>query len=151
MYVDCIYYALFHADASLQRGSSVRRRQSTGRSAAIPHPRGRQRTCKYTIAHDVIFVVSYIKLNCFTCEYLIINLYVSIFTGSPRNPTLTHTLAGETSGNHYGSRSVHVCGQEDTAGVGGEVPHETGTLNAYIYLFQLSTLLIYIDFKFTYS
>ena len=33
-----IYYALFHADASLQQGSPVRRRQSIGGSAAIPRP-----------------------------------------------------------------------------------------------------------------
>jgi len=36
-----IYYALFHADASLQRGSSAQRRQSTSGSATIPRPGGR--------------------------------------------------------------------------------------------------------------
>ena len=53
-----IYYAFFHVDASLQRGSSVHRRQSTDRYAAILRPGGRQRTRKYTIMHDVLFVVS---------------------------------------------------------------------------------------------
>ena len=103
--------------------------------------------------HDILFVVSYIKLNCFTCVYLIINLYVSIFTGSPRRSILTHAPAGETSRSHSGSPSVYVSGEDqDTVGVGGEViPHEAGTINAYIYLFQLSVPLIYIDFKFTYS
>ena len=62
-----IYYALFHADASLQRGSLVRRRQSTSGSVAIPCPGGQWRTRKYTIVHDVLFVVSYIKLIFFTC------------------------------------------------------------------------------------
>ena len=119
---------------------------------AIPRPGGRQRTRKYTIVHDVLFVVSYIKLNCFTCVYLIINLYVSIFTGSPRCSMPTHGSAGEMSGNHSGSLSVHVSDEDhDTVGVRGEVPHERGTLNAYIYFFQLSVPLIYIDFKFTYS
>ena len=65
------------------------------------------------------------------CVYLIINLYVSIFIGSPKISTPTHTPAGETSEN----RSMHVNDEEDTAGVGGEVPHETGTLNAYIFFF----------------
>ena len=62
----------------------------------------------------------------------------------------THAPAREMSDSHTGSRSVHVSGKDDTAGVGGEVPHETGTLNAYIFFFQLSVPLIYIDFKFTY-
>ena len=53
-----IYYAFFHANASLRRGYSVRRRQSTGGSVAIPRPGGRQRTRKYTIMNDVLFVVS---------------------------------------------------------------------------------------------
>ena len=102
--------------------------------------------------HDVLFVVSYIKLNCFTCAYLIINLYVSIFIGSPRHSMSTHASAGEMSGNHSSSRSVHVSDEDqDTVGVGGEVPHKIGTLNAYIYFFQLSVPLIYIDFKFTYN
>ena len=53
------------------------------------------------------------------------------------------------SGNHFGSRFVHVSDEDqDTIGV---VPHETGTLNAYIFFFKLLVPLIYIDFKFTYS
>jgi len=65
---------------------------------------------------------------------------------------LTDALAGEMSDNHSRSHSMHVSDEDqDTVGVGGEVPHETGTLNAYIYFFQLSVPLIYIDFKFTYS
>ena len=105
--------------------------------------------------HDVLFVISYIKLNCFTCVYLIINLYVSIFTGSPRISMPTHSVAREmsdnNSGNRFGSRSVHVRGEDDIVGVGGEVTHETGTLNAYIFFFQLSIPLIYFVCKFTYS
>ena len=67
-------------------------------------------------------------------------------------PMPTHAPAGEPSGNHSGSRSVHVSGvTPDTVVVGGEALHEIGTLNAYIYFFQLSVPLIYIDFKFTYS
>ena len=131
-----IYYSLFHADASLQLGSSVCRRQSTGGSAAIPLPGGQWRTHKYTIVHDVLFVVSYIKLNCFTSVYLIINLYISIFIGSPRHSMPTHTPAGEMSNN----LSVHMSGKD---------PNKIGRLNAYIYFFQLSVPLIYIDFKFT--
>ena len=102
---------------------------------AISFPGGRKRTCKYTIMHDVLFVVSYIKLNGFTCVYVIINLYVSIFTGSPRRPTSTHAPVGESSDSHSSSHSVHVSGKEDTASVDGEVPHETSTLNAYIFFF----------------
>ena len=53
----------------------------------------------------------------------------------------TYALAGEMSG----SRSVHVSDEDrDIAGVDGEVPHETGTLNAYIYFLQLSIPLIYV-------
>ena len=63
----------------------------------------------------------------------------------------THAPAREMSGSHTGSRFVHVSGEDDTAGVSGEVPHEIGTLNAYIFFFQLSVPLIYIDFNFTYS
>ena len=64
----------------------------------------------------------------------------------------TYALAGEMSDNHFRSRSLHVSDEDqDIVGVDGEVPHETGTLNAYIYFFQLSVPLIYIDFKFTYS
>ena len=54
--------------------------------------------------------------------------------------------------NRSGSRSVHVSDEDqDTVCVNVEVPHEIGTLTAYIYFFQLSVPLIYIDFKFTYS
>ena len=140
-----IYYTLFHADASLQRGSSVRRRQSTGGSTTIPRPGGRRRTHTYTIVHDVIFVVSYVKLIFFTCVYLIINLYVSIFTGSPRRSILTHAPAGEMSGSYSGSRSMHVSDEDqDTIGISGKVPHETCTLNEYIFFFELlSTFNLY--------
>ena len=104
------------------------------------------------IVHDVLFVVIFIKLIFFTCVYLIINLYVSIFIGSPRRSMPTYALAGEMSSNHSRSRSVPVSDEDqDTVGVGGEVHHETGTLNAYIYFFQLSVPLIYIDFKFTFN
>ena len=65
-------------------------------------------------------------------------------------PMSTHAPTREPSGSHSGSHSVHVSDEEDTVAVGGEVPHETGTLNAYIYFFQLLVPLIYIDFKFTY-
>ena len=58
LYVYCIYYVLFRVDASLQQGSLVRRRKSTGGSMAIPRPKGQQRTRKYTIVHGVLFVVS---------------------------------------------------------------------------------------------
>ena len=86
--------------------------------------------------HDVLFVVSYIKLKCFTCVYLINYLYVSIFTGSPRRPTPTHAPTGKLSDNHYGSCSVHVREEDNIVGVDGEVPHKTSTLNAYIFFFQ---------------
>ena len=94
--------------------------------------------------HDVLFVVSYIKLKFFTCVYLIINLYASIFTGSPRHSLLTYALVGEMSGSHFGSctgsRSMHVSDEDqDTIGVDGEVPHETGTLNAYVFILVIST------------
>ena len=69
--------------------------------------------------HDVLFVVSNIKLNCFTCVYLIIKLYVSIFTGSPRRHTPTHAPAGQLSDNHSGNHSVHASDKEDIAGVDG--------------------------------
>ena len=53
----------------------------------------------------------------------------------------TYALAGEMSNN----RSMHVSDEDqDTVSVDGEVSHETGTLNAYIYLFQLSLPLIYV-------
>ena len=64
----------------------------------------------------------------------------------------THAPAGKMSGSHSSSRSVHVSvATPDTVGASGEAPHEIGTLNAYIYFFQLSVALIYIDFKFTYN
>ena len=67
--------------------------------------------------------------------YLIINLYVSIFTGSTRRSMPTHAPTGEISGNHSSTCSVHVSVETpNTIGVGGEVPHEIGTLNAYIYI-----------------
>ena len=67
---------------------------------------------------------------------------VSIFTGSPRRSAPTHTPTKEMSGSHTGSRTMHVSSEDDTVGVGGEVPHEIGTLNAYIFFFQLSVPLI---------
>ena len=73
-------YVLFYADASAQRGSSLRRRHSSGGSAVNPRSGGRRRTGKYTTVHDVLFVFSYIKLNYFTCVYLIIDLYTFIFS-----------------------------------------------------------------------
>ena len=73
-------YVLFHADASAQQGSSLRWRHSSGGSAVNPRNGGRHRTGKYTTVHDVLFVFSYIKLNYFTCVYLIINLYTFIFS-----------------------------------------------------------------------
>ena len=95
--------------------------------------------------HDVLFVVSYIKLKFFTCVYLIINLYVSIFIGSPRRSMPTHAPVVEMSDNHSSSLCVHVSDKDqDIVGVRGEVPHKTGTLNAYIYFFQLSVPLIYV-------
>ena len=98
----------------------------------------------YTSAYDVIFVVSYIKLNCFTCVYLIINLYVSIFTSSPMRPMSTHAPTREPSGSHSGSLFVHASSEEDIAGVSGKVPHETCTLNEYIFFFELlSTFNLY--------
>ena len=101
--------------------------------------------------HDVLFAISYIKLSCFACVYLSINFYVSIFIGSPRRSMSTHAPTWEPSNSHSSRCFVHASGEEDNVGVGGEVPQETGTLNAYIFFFQLSVPLIYIDFKFTYS
>ena len=61
----------------------------------------------------------------------------------------TYALAGEMSGSHSGSRSVHVSEEDqDTVGVGGEVPHETGTLNAYIYI---SFSYQYLSFMFSFN
>ena len=54
----------------------------------------------------------------------------------------TYAPTGEMSDNHSRTRSVYVSSEDDTAGVGGEVPHETGTLNAYIFFFQLLVPLI---------
>ena len=64
---------------------------------------------------------------------------------------LAHTPAREMSGSHTGSRSVHANDEDGIGGVDGEVPHEIGTLNEYIFFFQLSVPLIFIDFNFTYS
>jgi len=138
---------------SAEQSSAVRRRQSSGsRSTVNPRSAVRQRTRKYTIAHDVFFVVSYIKLNCFTCVYLIINLDVSIFTDEGR-PATPHTSATEPSGSHSGSRGGSHSGSrdaedvDDDSAVGGEVPPTPGTLNAYFFFFQLSQVqLICIDF-----
>ena len=47
----------------------------------------------------------------------------------------THAPAREMSSNHTGIRSVHASDEDDTAGIGGEVPHETSTLDAYIFFF----------------
>ena len=59
---------------------------------------------------------------------------------------MTHAPTGEMSDNHFGSHSVHVSDEnKHIVGVSGEVPHETGTLNAYIYFFQLSVPLIYVS------
>ena len=87
--------------------------------------------------HDVFFVVSYIKLNCFTCVYLIINLDVSLFTDEARHPTTPHAPTGEPSGSHSGSHNTEDL--EDEAAVGGEVPLEPGTLNAYIFFLSVVT------------
>ena len=133
---------------SAGKSSAVRRRQSSGsRSTVNPRSAVRQRTGKYTIAHDVFFVVSYIKLNCFTCVYLIINLDVSIFTDEATRPAMPHTPAGEPSDNHSGSRepsgshsgSRDAEDVEDEAAVGGEVPPTPGTLNAYIFFLSVVT------------
>ena len=115
----------------------------TTRFAVIRRPRVQQRNHKYTIAHDVLFVVTYMKLNCFTCVYLIINLYVSIFIGSPRRSTSTNALAGEMSDSHYRSQSVHGSDDDDTIGVSGEFPHERATLNAYIFILVISSFNLY--------
>ena len=129
-------YVFFHADVSAEQSSAVRCRQSSSGSVVNPRSAVRRRTCKYTIAHDVFFVVSYIKLNCFTCVYLIINLDVSTFTDEAMRPATPHAPAREPSGSHSGSRDAEDL--EDEAAVGGEVPLEPGTLNAYIFFFQLS-------------
>ena len=134
---------------SAEQSSAVRRRQSSGsRSTANPRRAVRQRTGKYTIAHDVFFVVSYIKLNCFTCVYLIINLDVSIFTDEGR-PATPHTSATQPSGSHSGSRGGSRGGShsgsretedvDDDSAVGGEVPPTPGTLNAYIFFLSVVT------------
>ena len=91
---------------SAEKSSALRHRQSSGGSAVNPRSVVRRRTRKYIIAHDVFFVVSYIKLNCFTCVYLIINLDVSIFTDEARRPATPHAPAGELSGSHSGSRNA---------------------------------------------
>ena len=61
-------YAIFHADASPQRGSSIHCKKRSGGSMAIPQHEGQERTRKYR-THDVLFVFSYIKLNCFMCIF----------------------------------------------------------------------------------
>ena len=128
---------------SAEQSSALRRRQSSSGSAVNPRSAVRRRTRKYTIAHDVFFVVSYIKLNCFTCVYLIINLDVSIFTDEGR-PATPHTSATEPSGSH-GSHSGSRGGSrdaedvDDDSAVGGEVPPPPGTLNAYIFFLSVVT------------
>ena len=76
-------------------------------------------------------------MNCFTCVYLIINLDVSIFTDEATRPATPHAPAGEPSGNHSGSHDAEDL--EDEAAVGGEVPDEPGTLNAYIFFLSVVT------------
>jgi len=122
---------------SAEQSSALRRRQSSGGSAVNPRSAVRRRTRKYTIAHDVFFVVSYIKLNCFTCVYLIINLDVSIFTDEATRPATPHTPATEPSGSHSGSRDAEDV--DDDSAVGGEVPPPPGTLNAYIFFLSVVT------------
>ena len=57
----------------------------------------------------------------------------------------TYTLTREINSSHFGSCFAYVSDEDqDTVGVDGEVPHEIGTLNAYIYFFQLSVPLIYV-------
>ena len=92
--------------------------------------------------HDVFFVASYIKLNYFTCVYLIITLDVSIFIDEATCPATPHAPAGEPSGSHSGSRDVDDL--EDEAAVSGEVPLEPSTLNAYIFF--LSVVIGTINF-----
>lgn len=120
-----------------EQSSALRRRKSSGGSVVNLRSAIRQRTHKYTIAHDVFFVVSYIKLNCFTCVYLIFNLDVSIFTDEATRPAMPHAPAGEPSGSHSCSHDTEDL--EDEAAVGGEVPLEPGTLNAYIVFLSVVT------------
>ena len=127
---------------SPEHSGSLRCRRSSGGSAVNPRSAVRQRTRKYTIAHDVFFVASYIKLNSFTCVYLIINLDVSIFTDGATRPETPRAPAGEPSGSHSGSRDIEDI--EDEAAVGGEVPLQPGTLNAYIFF--LSAVIGTINF-----
>jgi hypothetical protein len=117
---------------SSEHSGSLRRRRSSGGSAVDLRSAVRQRTGKYTIAHDVFFVACYIKLNSFTCVYLIINLDVFIFTDGATRPETPRAPAGEPSGSHSGSRNVEDI--EEEAAVGGEVPLEPGTLNAFFFL-----------------
>ena len=135
-------YVFFHADVSAEQSSALRRRRSSGGLAVNPRSTVHQQTRKYTIAHDVFFVASYIKLNYFTCVYLIINLDVSIFTDGATRPETPRAPAGEPSNNHSGSRDGEDL--EDEAAVGGEVPLQPGTLNAYIFF--LSAVIGTINF-----
>ena len=127
---------------SPEHSDSLLRRRSSGGSTVNPRSTVRQRTGKYTIAHDVFFVACYIKLNSFTCVYLIINLDVFIFTDGATRPEMPRAPAGEPSGSHSGSRDIEDI--EDEAAVGGEGPLQPGTVNAYIFF--LSAVIGTINF-----
>ncbi len=116
---------------STEHSDSLCCRRSSGGSAVNLHSAVRQRTRKYTIAHDVFFVASYIKLNSFTCVYLIINLDVSIFTDGATRPETPRAPTGEPSGSHSGSHDVEDI--EEEAAVSGEVPLQPGTLNEFFF------------------
>ena len=75
-----------------------------------------------------------------------INLDVSIFTDEATHPMMPHASAGEPSGNHSGSGDVDDL--EDEAAIGGEVPLEPRTLNAYIFFFQLSKVQLICIYKY---
>ena len=68
---------------------------------------------------------------------------VSIFTDEatphtpPGAPSGSHSGSQEPSGSHSGSR--HIEDVEDEATVGGEVPPQPGTLNAYIFFLSVVT------------
>ena len=120
---------------STEQSASLRPRRSSGGSVVNLRSVVCQRTRKYTIPHDVFFVASYKKLNSFTCVYLIINLDVFIFTDGATRPETPRAPAGEPSGSHSGSHDVEDI--EEEAAVGGEVPLQPGTLNAFFFFFKL--------------
>ena len=74
---------------------------------------------------------------------------VSIFTDEatphtpPGAPSGSHSGSREPSGSYSGSRSHsgsrHIEDVEDEATVGGEVPPQPGTLNAYIFFLSVVT------------